>query len=102
MDEGLGKEFKFMQLTFGNMYDLKPQFTEEEKNQLLMELSNKFTEAHKLMAWIEDPAISLETRVQFFNHMYCIFNSMHILLHLLKKSGLTEKEIIAALNDVPF
>lgn len=91
-----------MELKFGNIYDLKPKFTEEEKSQLLKEFSDKFTEAHKLMAWIEDPTVNLDDRTQYFNHMYCIFDSMHILTKLLRKSGLTEKEIIAALNEVPF
>lgn len=91
-----------MELKFGDIYDLKPQFSEEEKNKLLKEFSDKFTESHRLMAWIEDPTVSLDDRTKYFNHMYCIFNSMHILMHLLRKSGLTEKEIIASLNEVPF
>jgi hypothetical protein len=91
-----------MNVNFTETFALKYILTEDEKNGLLEEYSNNFTQAHKLMAWIEDPNVPVQERAQYFTSMYLIFESMSNMLKLLLAAGINELEIIKALNDLPF
>lgn len=91
-----------MDIKFGEIFDLAIKFNEDEKKEILKEFSNNFTQAHKLMAWIEDPNVNINERTKYFSSMFCIFDSMLLLIKLLMNSGMTDKQIIEALNDLPF
>ncbi len=78
------------------------ELTEEEKKSLLEEFSQNFTQAHQLMKWIEDPDVPIKDRTEYFPHMCFIFETMHKILGILREANLSEKEIITALNELPF
>jgi len=91
-----------MKIEFNENYSIKYEITEDEKKQLLQEFSNKFNSAHKLMAWIEDPDVTVQDRLPYFANMFFIFKSMNKLLEMLLEAKLSETEIIKALNELPF
>ncbi len=77
-------------------------FTEDEKKKLLEQFSNNFTQAHQLMAWIEDPNVPVKERYQYYDHMFHIFESLHTLLLIFPEAGITSNQVIDALNELPF
>jgi hypothetical protein len=91
-----------MELIFHENYSINFRITEDEKKQLLKEFSDKFNSAHKLMVWIEDPNVPVRDRTEYFPNMFFIFQSMDRLLKMLLDAGLSETDIVKALNDLPF
>lgn len=91
-----------MKLQINDNFSINFHLTEDEKKELLKDFSNNFTQAHKLMAWIEDPNVKITERLEYFAHMWFIFESMSRILKLLTEAGLSEKQIIEALNELPF
>jgi len=91
-----------MELIFHENYSINFRITEDEKKQLLEEFSDKFNSAHKLMAWIENPDVPVEERKEYFANLFFIFQSMDRLIKMLLDAGLSETEIIKALNELPF
>lgn len=91
-----------LELVINDNFSLNFKFTVDETKKLLESFSNNFTQAHMLMKWIEDPNVKMAERLDYFAHMWFIFESMSRILRILMEAGVSEKQIIEALNDLPF
>ncbi len=91
-----------LEIIINSNFSLNFKLTEDETKKLLKDFSDNFTQAHMLMKWIEDPDVKITERLEYFAHMWFIFESMSRILKLLTEAGLSEKQIIEALNEIPF
>lgn len=77
---------------------------DHSKQDLIAEFAKEFHKCRKMIDWFDDPASSNEGRekkLEFFMQMPWILEGLHQTLTIMIKAGVTEKEIIEAL-DLPF
>jgi glutathionylspermidine synthase len=94
MEKGLTLEVR---QDFGIRYVLGQQ----EKCDILLDFGTLFHRCTQMMVWFDNGQVSTEQKLEYWSNLYNIFESMHELIVIMLKAGITENEILEQLR-IPF
>jgi glutathionylspermidine synthase len=82
---------------FGTRYEMG----ENDKNRILSEFGQLFHKCAEMMVWFDNGQVEAKDKLEYWGNFFNIFESLHELIVLMLKAGITETQIMEQLN-IPF